>query len=444
MTLNRKKKKVFLKSNNRKNQETLKKIKLEKGLLKDSGIMMAGVGGAQLVLFLFQFITRRLYDPEVFGVFDVYFNILLVLINISCLRYEMAVILPKNDKSAYNILALTFISSLIINVIAFIILIIFRDSILNLLSIDKKFFVLFLLLPLTAFISSFYQSINNSLIRLRLFKSSSLNRIVRRFIEGSVQFSFGKFRLQGGLILGDLAGNFIAFFMGVIQLANNGFKLKYISKRKIKYVFKRYLYLPKLSLLPNLLNIFSSAFPIILINIFFGPENAGYYGLTRTVLLVPTALIGASVSQVLMQRISINRNNNKSIRNDIKSILYLISIPTILGSIILFLWSVPIFSFAFGENWAMSGEITKIMLLPFVLQFMVSPISTVFIALEKIKLQSAWQVTYFIAIISLFLFENNSFSEFLIYFALIYTILYSLYIILTIIVIYKYELKIKH
>ncbi|MCK5028100.1 MAG: oligosaccharide flippase family protein [Bacteroidales bacterium] len=421
----------------------MKKFKLEKGLVKDSGIMMVGVGGAQLVLFLFQFITRRLFDPEVFGVFDVYFNVLLVLINISCLRYEMAIILPKKRKLAFNLFALTFISSLIINLIIFIILILFKDPIFNLLSVEKKYFSLFLLLPLTAFIASFYQAINNLLIRLKLFNSSSFNRILRRVFEGSSQLLFGKMKFKSGLILGDLVGNFTIFTIGIFQVFKNGFSLKYITSNKIKYVLKKYIYLPKYSLVPNLLNIFSSALPIILINKFFGPENAGYYGLTRTVLLIPTALVGSSVSKVLMQRISLNRNIGKSIVNDIKSILYLVSIPLLIGIVILFFWSEQIFTLAFGENWLTSGKIARIFIIPFAMQFLVSPISIVFIAIEKIKLQSLWQVLYFLSVLSLVLLKNYSYNEFLKFLAVIYATAYIIYGILTFIVVHKYELKIR-
>lgn len=404
---------------------------------------MAGVGGAQLILFSFQFITRRLYDPEVFGVFDVYFNVLLVLLNISCLRYEMAIILPKKRKLAFNILALTFLSSLIINLIVFILLIAFKDQIFNLLSVDKKYFTLFLLLPLVAFISSFYQSVNNLLIRLKLFKSSSFNRILRRVFEGSSQLVLGKMKFKSGLILGDLVGNLTIFAVGIFQLFKNGFSLQYISSKKIKYVFKKYLYLPKYNLVPHILNIFSSSLPIILINIYYGSENAGYYGLARTVLLIPTSLIGSSVSKVLMQRIALNRNQKKSVVGDIMSILYLISIPTVIVIIILFLWSEPIFSFAFGDTWLMSGNIARIFIIPFALQFLVSPISIVFIALEKIKLQSVWQILYFLSIISLVLFKGYSYNDYLKILALIYAVAYTVYGIFTFTVVYNYEMKLK-
>ena len=404
---------------------------------------MAGVGGAQLVLFLFQFITRRLYEPAVFGVFDVYFNVLVVLINISCLRYEMAVILPKTKKLAFNILALTFISSLIINIFVFVVLIIFKDPILSLLSVDKKFFALFLLLPLTAFIASFYQSVNNALIRLKLFKFSSINRVLRRFLEGIFQFSFGKMQFKSGLIIGDLAGNFVMLLAGITQLFKNGFHIKDISKEKIKYVFKKYNFFPKYNLIPGVLNNFSSALPIILINIFYGSESAGYFGLTRTVLLIPVALIGTSVSQVLLQRISNKKNLKESITVDLKNILYIISAITIIGSIILFLWSETLFSIAFGENWAISGTITKLFIIPFALQFLVSPITVVFIALEKIKLQSIWQVLYFLSILSLALLKNYSFNEYLKIIAIIYAMAYIIYGILTFTVVYKYESKVK-
>jgi O-antigen/teichoic acid export membrane protein len=72
-----------------------------------------------------------------------------------------------------------------------------------------------------------------------------------------------------------------------------------------------------------------------------------------------------------------------------------------------------IFTLVYGNGWTESGRIARIIVWSFSLNFIVSSFSSVFIAMKKIKLYSAWQAFYFITILSLFFFKNVEFTSFL-------------------------------
>jgi hypothetical protein len=64
------------------------------------------------------------------------------------------------------------------------------------------------------------------------------------------------------------------------------------------------------------------------------------------------------------------------------------------------------------------------------LKFVVSPISIVFPALEKIKIASIWQIFYFCAIITLIFLPKIAINDFLLIYVGIELIAYTIYFLL--------------
>ena len=67
--------------------------------------LFAGNVSAQVIAFILSPIVTRLYIPEHFGAMMLITAIINVLAVISCMRYEMAVVLPKEDDKSFNIMA---------------------------------------------------------------------------------------------------------------------------------------------------------------------------------------------------------------------------------------------------------------------------------------------------------------------------------------------------
>jgi len=59
--------------------------------------LVGGTSIAQALSFLFSPIQTRLFSPEVFGELSVFGSITGIVGIIICLRYELAIVLPKDD-----------------------------------------------------------------------------------------------------------------------------------------------------------------------------------------------------------------------------------------------------------------------------------------------------------------------------------------------------------
>lgn len=128
-----------------------------------------------------------------------------------------------------------------------------------------------------------------------------------------------------------------------------------------------------------------------------------------------------------------------SIRKDILGIFYLLITIIVIELLIIFLWGPELFGFIFGEKYFVSGLFSQILIFSFIMNFIGSTYSSVFLTFNKIRLNSIWQVTYFISICTLFFFNNLDIYQFLIAYACIEVIMHSIYCTMIYIIVRNYE-----
>ena len=88
--------------------------------------LMTGTTIAQAIPIAITPILTRIYTPEDFGVFAIFIAITSIFSVIVNWRYDIAIMLPKKDEEAINILALGFIISCIISLILLILVFFFK------------------------------------------------------------------------------------------------------------------------------------------------------------------------------------------------------------------------------------------------------------------------------------------------------------------------------
>lgn len=408
-------------------------------LIRNISILISGTTIAQLIPILLQPLLRRFFSPEEFGAYAVYLSLIGILIVIASLRYELAIILPEKDKTAINILALTILINLAFSSLILIIIVLFRKPVLNLVNLPEQYSIYLYFVPLGVFLYSMYQSINYWLIRKKLFFNISLNKFIRRGSEGSGQVMLMFSNVSTGLLIGDVIGHFANCISGITQALRNDVNLMQISFIKLKYVFRKYLEYPKYNVIPGFMSACSYLLPAIFINKFFSSEYTGYFDLSKLMLSIPLALIATSISNVLLQLISEKFRKNESFVSSLFSILILVLFIGLLEIVIIRIWGVKLFSLFFGQEWEFSGIISRVLVWSFALNFLVASFSSLFISMKKIKILSAWQLVYFLGILSLTFFRNSSFELFLKTYVIIEIICSILITILMVFIVWNYE-----
>jgi O-antigen/teichoic acid export membrane protein len=417
---------------------------LKSELLKSATVLISGTLIAQMISILLQPLLRRLFTPEAFGVYSVYLSLVGIIVIVSALRYDDAIVLPRHDKESTNLLGLSLILNFIINSLILVVLLLASDRMISFLNLPANFPAkLLALIPVGAFLFSMYGSLNVWLIRRKKYLAISANKLIRRSAEGISQVGMALLKISNGLIYSDLAGQGANVATVAVQAKRNGLNLKLISLTKLKYVSRKYAEFPKYNLVPALMSTCSYLLPPVLINKYFSAESAGFFDLSKLVLSIPLAFIAASLTSVLLQKVSEKYNRKESFIHDLKPVVILVGLIAA-GEILLIIFlGEDIFRIAFGKQWIMSGSISRIMVWSFAINFIVASFSNIFVAMRRIKTYSLWQFLYFLAILSLVFFKHLPFTHFLKTYVIIEVICYLAAAIIMISMVYSYESEIR-
>lgn len=372
---------------------------------------MTGTVIAQAIPFAISPILTRIYTPEDFGIYALYMSIVSILVVFVTGRYELAIMLPKKEDEAINIAALSILISFTISFLTLIIIFLFNSEITELLDNNKISNWLYFI-PLSILLSGIYQSANYILNRKKRYKKITVNKVVQSIVTSSTNLSMG-FNSYGsaGLITGGIFGQSVAtVFLGKIAWDETNKEFSRINKIKMISLMKKYKKLPFLNL-PNALidNIRLSGINI-LISKFFSTASLGQFSLAWKMVQTPMSIIGSSISQVFFQKIaSCKKEELYDIILSFTKKMLLVSIP--IFSIIYFL-SEDLFIFIFGIKWKLAGQAASIMTPWLFLNFFTSPLSTIFIVLNKQEVMLVFSIFYMLVPLSLlYVFKDLEFLE---------------------------------
>ena len=413
-------------------------------LYKNLLTLITGTALAQLIPISLQPILRRIFTPEDFGEMAVYLSVVGMLASIACLRYDQAIVLPKKDEDANSLMVLSMIISLVFGMAVFLFMIAFEQHILSFLDLGPESALVIYIAPISLTLIGSYHAVNFKLIRHKEFKKSSANKVFRRSFEGAFQLGCSKFyNFSGLLIVGDIIGNMANLFIGLFQLRKLSLGLRSINLESIKKVAKDQIEFPKFNTIPTLLNSIGLFIPVIIINKFFSEGDTGQLDLSRQVLAIPLSLISMSLAQVITQKAAESKNENRSIKKEVNQIIIGLVGAVIVGVIVMELFSVEIFSFVFGPQWSMAGEITQVLLFSYAIKFVVSPLSSLLTVFKKLKLMAVWQFVYFFLIVLLWFCDGIDIFAFLKIYVGLEILAYSIYFILIYRELIKYESSVK-
>ncbi len=359
--------------------------KKSKSFAADVLTLVGGTTFAQLVVLLASPILTRLYGPEDFGVWALFISITGIIGVIACLRYEFSIMLPESDEDAINLLALSLVIVLMTTIITIPLIYLFKDSLVLALNSPQLGDYMWLIPPFVL-VSGVFLALNYWNSRTKHFKRLSFAQISSSLSSTGTQIGAGVsgYATEIGLIAGSFVGIFVSTSVlgGQIWKDDNRLLRKYINVNKMISGLKRHRKFPLIDSWSALLNTLSWQLPAFLLAFFFSPAVVGFYSLGFRLLQMPMNFVGKSLSQVFFQRASIANleDNLNSLAENVFRILVMIGMfpiltVTIVGS--------DIFSVVFGQAWAEAGVYAQILSIWAFFWFISSPLSSIYVVLEK-------------------------------------------------------------
>lgn len=349
-------------------------------------VIAGGTVFAQLLNILLSPIITRLYSPEEYGVLTIY-TAILGIISLAAFKYEMAIPISKDDKTAINVLVLCLIVLSIFVLLLTIVLIFFGSTLLNILNMEILFNYRFLL-PLGVLLSGLYIIFKSWSYRIKDFKSISTTTMTQSVTSNLIKVITGILGMGSfGLIIGTIIGQ----SFGIRVLSRPVFKknkklLTYVKASKILYLFKRYKAFPIYNAPNKFLISLGHQLPIIFLGTFYGSGVVGSYGLAYTIVKLPMNLIGNSVGDVFFsEAASIGRDNPRRLKTLSNKLIKKLIIIGLIPLSILLLFGPSLFSLIFGSNWYQAGVISQFISIMLFFTLVFTPISRVFEVFEKQK-----------------------------------------------------------
>lgn len=400
--------------------------------------LITGNAVAFVVPVLLYPVLSRVFGPEDYALFGLYFSIYGFLEIGSAGRYDFAIVMPEKDDDAANLAVGGVLISLFYAGAVLVLVMLMNDWVAERLN-NPRLAIWLYFLPLALVSVSVSKLFNSWLIRKKAFRAASVNKATQKLAESSGQLGFGVLKVGNGLILGDVLGRIFNGIVSYYQATHNGFNRSVISAAATKHNLKRYVEFPKYSILPSMLNTLGGMMPVFIIGSYYSTDESGSFNFSRIILSVPFALIATGISQVLMQQVSERRHKNESIKKDVFSIAKKLCILSVAGVLVLFFAGGELFEFIFGAKWRLSGEFTSILIFSYAVSFIVSPFSMLLVVLERIRLVSFWQTFYFFAVCILWFISNFAIEPFLKVLVLIDVVSYGIYGALIVWGVRKYE-----
>lgn len=390
----------------------LTKLKPKSEFSRNVLTLMTGTTIAQAIPIAISPILTRIYRPEDFGVFALYMSISSIMGVIATGRYELAIMLPKKDEEAVNIVVLSILISFFVSFISFLIVFIFNSQITNLLG-NQEISNWLYFIPITVLLTGIYQSLNYWSNRKKQYKRLATNRVIQSSTIGSINLGmgFGGFG-SSGLIVGGVLGQGLSTGILTKTIWNEDRNLiKYINKLKIYALIKKYIDFPKINMFHAFINEAKNSITNILLVKFYSAFILGQFYMIHRILLLPSGLIGTSISQVLFRVLSEKYNKKEDFSSEVLNIMIKLFLFALIPFFIIVFFGKEIFALVFGENWTTGGELASGYALFILFHFVASPISIVPLIVNKQKSAFYWNfwgsVLYIFSIVLGYYLFNN-------------------------------------
>ena len=330
-------------------------------------------------------IFSRIYTKENFGDYAIFVSVVGILSIISTFRIEHLIVLEKTTKEA------SYLSKICKKIIFYFVILIIGVSIfLYLLTIP--FFNLqpltWLLVPISVYCLShiiIFLSWNN---KIKNYKSIANFKVLQSLSVIIVGVLLNTILKDFGLIIAYVSGLFSSFVFFNYKFKKNILKhsFKSISLLEVKTVFNKHKDYIKTSFGLEFFNTIGKYIPNFILNAYYGNGIVGIYDMTLKVLNIPKNIISLNIGELYYQKASVFYHKSfEKFSNITLQTFYSLLFFSVLCYLPFVLFGEELFTFVLGNEWVLSGKLSEIISIWFVLMFINSPMAYIFYIKNKLR-----------------------------------------------------------
>jgi O-antigen/teichoic acid export membrane protein len=362
---------------------------------RNVSVLAGGTALSQALAVIATPLLTRLYRAEDFGYLQFYLSIVMMASLAVTLRYELAILLPEDDKLAASVTAAAFAAVALMTAVFGIAAWLVEER--NLLPAKAAGLHGYVwVIPVAACGAGAYQVFTYWALRQKDYDKIAGTRLTQAVGQLGTQISVGCVHAGPlGLLLGDAIGRATGSSALAKLLWSRGRKaFAGISWRAVVKAARRYQRFPLVSSWSALLNMGAYSFPPLLMADLYGARMLGWFALGDRVLGAPTLLIGRAVSQVYsVEAATFGWSDPRALQalflRSIKRLALLGAVPFIL----FFIFSPSAFALVFGRSWREAGVYARILAPMHYLAFVSWPLTQTLNILEQQFWQLSWDAS---------------------------------------------------
>ena len=351
--------------------------------LRNVAILSSGTIISQIIVIAASPFLTRLFPVESFGILQLFTSYMVISAVISTGRYELAMGLPSKDTDARKLFQLIVFLGATVSLLYLFIIFICKE----ILHLQENFEILkywwIYLAPLYIFFIALFSGLIYWLHRKKNYKKITFANALQVILTAIFGIAFGLLRIESGLVLALIFSIIIATcYLLYSYLKDN----QLFTFSEIKSQGSAYIAFPKHMIISDLSLTTSQQFIPILFSFLFSTTVVGLYAMANRMLRLPNIVITSSIANVFrndaIDEIRISGHCKLLYVSTFKKLL-LLSIPIYF---IVFVLAPTLFQVAFGEEWLEAGYYARIIALFLCVEFVATPLNTMFYIREKQKL----------------------------------------------------------
>lgn len=333
----------------------------DSSFLRDGIALVSGNVWAQGIAFVAYLLLARLFSPEDFGLYNIFYSYIEVLIIVSTCKYELAAVIADNDREAVAVsrLALrinTLVSVLLLTVLLVLCFVGRMDAMVGsrLSSLSMQFA---LLIPPMVFFcgtSRVYAALFN---RFRLFRHIALSEVVGSTSGVLFKALFGLPRLAAtvwhgiGLPLGTVLGKAASNVNYLVRLRRLDLP-RDIRREERRAAARKFRNFPLYTMPKDFINSLSYNLPFLWLALYFDKAEVGLFSMALTFTFRPINIFNTVFEKLLYVRVAEKVRAHQSIRGDIRSFVLYLNAVALPLFVVAFFFGGDIFGFLFGSRWS--------------------------------------------------------------------------------------------
>lgn len=321
-------------------------------------------------------LLTRMYSPADFGIFAAFSASMGLISVISSLRYELAIPLMRNDRSARSMLVSALGLNALTAAAAMVAVMVWREDFARLLNAPGLSGYL-LLIPLGILGAGSYRALNLWTLRKQQFAVIAQTKLLQSVANVVVQILGG----FGGLgAIGLIVGHVTGFTAGSLRLARDVAFRKHLirspaHRKRAAGLLAGHKRFPKFDVPASLVDFLGVQLPNLALVAMFSPAIAGIYFLAERVLTAPMSIVSQALGQTVLAGARDTIRQGRIVRQTFLVVVGLVAMVSLPVAVIVVAgeW---LFATIFDETWRQAGIYAAWLVPGFAVQFIYSSIST--------------------------------------------------------------------